>query len=262
MSRWLLLLVGCLLVTPVRAGDWRDTLTSPQPGKFAPLRPQKAVYRFGWGAITAAQATFEFTKARGQYQMNMTTATTGAVRALWKMDSQHTACCYAATLRPIRLQQTEVYKSETQTTKTEFSPEGARRTTQVTPTTEPPDKEHRFKCANVFDLLSALLFVRSQPLQQGDRYRLVVFPSKAAYLADVEVIGHEKLKVPAGSYDAIKCQLRLQGIDKHLELEPHKKFKRAFAWLSDDRDRVLLKIEAEIFVGSVWTELQSVEFPQ
>jgi hypothetical protein len=263
MSRWLLLLLCCLFVLPLRADDWRATLNPPQPGNFLPPRPLKAVYRFGWGAITAAQANFDFSKApHGLYQLNMTTQTTGLVRTMWKMDSQHTAYCTASTLRPIRLQQTEAYKSETQTTKTEFSAEGARRTTQVTPSTEPPDKEHRFKCPNVFDLQSALLFVRSQRLQPGDHYRLVVFPSKAAYLADIEVLGREKLKVPAGSYDAIKCQLHLQGIDKHMELEPHKKFKRAYAWLSDDRDRLLLKIEAEIFVGSVWTELQSVQFPQ
>jgi len=262
MIRWLLPLLCLLFVGPARAGDWRDTLTSPQPGKFAPFRPQKAVYRFGWGGITAAQATFDFSKAHGEYQLDMNTQTTGFVRTLWKMDSRHTANCNATTFRPIRLQQTEIYKSETETTKTEFSPEGARRTTQVTPSKEPPDKEHKFKCPNVFDLLSALLFVRSQPLLQGDKYRMVVFPSKAGYLTDIEVIGREKLKVPAGNYNAIKCQVRLQGITKHMELEPHRKFKRAFAWVSDDRDRVLLKIEAEIFVGSVWTELQSVEFAQ
>jgi hypothetical protein len=263
MSRWLLLLLlTCLLAAPARAEDWRDTLTPPVPGKFPPPRPFKSVYRFGWSGIVAAQANFDFSKApHGQYQLAMNTHTTGFVRTLWKMDSQHIAFCTASTLRPIRLQQTEIYKSETETTKTEFSAEGARRTTQVTPSKEPPDKEHRFKCANVFDLQTALLFIRSQRLQPGDQYRLVVFPSKAAYLAEIEVLGREKLKVPAGSFDAIKCEVRLQGITKHLELEPHKKFKRAFAWLSDDRDRLLLKIEAEIFVGSVWAELQSVEFP-
>jgi hypothetical protein len=30
--------------------------------------------------------------------------------------------------------------------------------------------------------------------------------------------------------------------------------------MSDDPDRLLLKIEAQIFVGSVFAELQSVEF--
>jgi hypothetical protein len=45
-----------------------------------------------------------------------------------------------------------------------------------------------------------------------------------------------------------------------MQLEPHRKFKRASAWLSDDRDRLILKVQADIAVGSVWTELQTVEF--
>jgi hypothetical protein len=192
----------------------------------------------------------------------MTTQTTGVVRALWKMDSQHVACCRASNLRPISLQQTEIYKGKTETIKADFSPDGPRYLSQVTPAKGPPKKERRFKFGNVYDLQTSLLFIRSQRLQAGDHYRLVVFPGKAAYLADVNVVGREKIKVPAGSYDAVKCQLSLQEVDKNLELEPYKKFKRAYAWISDDKDRLLLKISAEIFVGSVWTELQSVEFPE
>ena len=262
MTRWLLLLLACLLAAPAGAEDWRDTLTALPPGKFAPPRPFKSMYHFGWSGVVAAQASFDFSRApHGQYQLSMTTKTTGFVRTLWRMDSQHTALCTASTLRPIRLQQTEAYKSETETVKAEFSPEGARYLSQVAPTKEPPKREHRFKYGNIFDLQTALLFIRSQRLQAGDHYRLVVFPGKAAYLADIEVLGREKLKVPAGTYDAVKFELRLQEVNKNLELEPHKKFKRAFAWMSDDRDRQLLKIQAEIFVGSVWGELQSVEFP-
>ena len=130
------------------------------------------------------------------------------------------------------------------------------------PSKEPPGKERRFKCANLFDLQSGLLFIRSQRLEAGDRYRFIVYPATYGYLVDIEVLGREKLKVPAGSYDAIKCQVRLQEVNKNLELEPHKKFKRAYAWLSDDADRLMLKIQADIFVGSVWCELQSVEFPR
>jgi hypothetical protein len=179
------------------------------------------------------------------------------------MDSQYTASCALSTLRPLRLHQTEVYKAKTLTTDTTFSADAVRHSTQVTPAKgppPPPDKEHRFKYGNVFDLESALLFLRSQSLDQGDRYRIVVFPARGAYLADVEVVSREKVKVPAGSYDAIKCQLSLQEVDKNLQLAPHKKFKRAFAWVSDDRDRIVLKIQADIFVGSVWCELESVDF--
>jgi hypothetical protein len=256
---WLLLL---LLALPVWAGDWRETLSPPQPGRFPPPRPLNAVYRFGWSGITAAEADFHLSKSsRAQLRLAIKTKTIGVVRTLWCMDSQHTAICNMTSLHPITLQQTEIYKDETETNKAEFTAEEVRRLTRVTPSKEPPEKERRFKCANVFDLQSGLLFVRSQRLQVGDHYRLVIYPAKSAYLADIEVLGREKLKVGAGNYDAIKCQVRLQGVSKKMELEPHKKFKRAFAWLSDDHDRLLLKIEAEIFVGSVWTELQSVEFP-
>jgi hypothetical protein len=273
MKLWIWLVCG-LIAAPVLAEtevrpatalthDWRDTLTPIQPGRFPLPRPVQATYHFGWSGITAAQASFDLSKsAHDQFQLVMKTQTTGAVRALWRMDSQHTALCVASTLRPIRLEQTEVYKSETETTKVEFSPEGTRRTTRVVPSKEPPGKERRFKCANLFDLQSGLLFMRSQRLQSGDRYRFIVYPAKYGYLVDLEVLGREKLKVPAGTYDAIKCQVRLQEVDKNLELQPHKKFKRAFAWLSDDPDRLLLKIQADVFVGSVWCELQSVEFPR
>jgi hypothetical protein len=54
--------------------------------------------------------------------------------------------------------------------------------------------------------------------------------------------------------------LKLQRVNKKNELEPHRKFKRATIWISDDNDRVLLRIESQIFVGAVIAELQSIRF--
>jgi hypothetical protein len=62
----------------------------------------------------------------------------------------------------------------------------------------------------------------------------------------------------AGSYNAIKLDLQLKRIGKHLQLEPHRKFRRATIWVSDDPERLLLRIEAQVFVGTVFAELQSV----
>jgi hypothetical protein len=246
---------------PAAAADWRDTLSPPTPGRFPQPRPLKAVYRFGWSGVTAAEAKFDLSRsAHGQYRLSMNTQTIGFARSLWQMDSQHSAVCQAATLRPIRLQQTEKYKNETETTEAVFTADEVRRQTHVTPLKGPQEKEKRFKFPNVFDLQSGLLYVRSQRMTVGDHYRFVVYPSTSPYLADIEVLGREKLKAAGTTYNAIKCQVRLQGISKKLELTPHKKFKRALAWMSDDRDRLLLRIEAEVFVGSVWAELQSAEF--
>jgi hypothetical protein len=244
LAAWL-----CATLLPLASlADWRDGLTNPQPGAFPLPAPMKANYRFGWGAVTAAEASFDFSHPKhGLLQLKMDTKTIGVVRGMWRMDAKHTAWCDAATLRPIALQQTEIYRDETTKTDAKFSPDGVR------------TKDKRFKCPDLFDLQTALLFVRSQPLRPDDVYRIVVYPAKAAYLATVRVAGTERVKVAGQEYQAIKLELELQRVTKKLELESHKKFKQAAAWISDDRDRLLLKIKSEVFVGSVWAELESVK---
>jgi hypothetical protein len=102
--------------------------------------------------------------------------------------------------------------------------------------------------------------VRSQPLEVGDVVRFVSYPTSQAYYTEVEVVGQEKITEAGKQFPALKCALRLQGVKKDMTLEPHKKFKRAFVWLSDDSDRLLLKIESELTVGKVWMDLAHVEF--
>src|SRR5205823_14111731 len=121
-------------------------------------------------------------------------------------------------------------------------------------------KTRQFALPNLFDLHSAALYLRSQPLAQGNVYRLAVYPATNAYLAIVTVTGREKISVHAGTYMAIKLDLQLKRIGKNLELQPHRKFRRGTIWVSDDPDRLIVRIEAQVFVGTVFAELQSVRF--
>jgi hypothetical protein len=105
-----------------------------------------------------------------------------------------------------------------------------------------------------------MLYLRSQPLKDRSVYRVVAYPATNAYLATVTVIGREKASVHAGSYSAIKLDLQLKRIGKQRQLEPHRKFRHATIWVSDDAERLLLRIEAQVFVGTVFAELQSVSF--
>src|SRR4029077_231469 len=91
-------------------------------------------------------------------------------------------------------------------------------------------------------------------------YRIAVYPATSAYVATVTVLGRERTSVRAGSYNSIKLDLQLKRIGKNLDLEPHRKFRHATAWVSDDANRILLRLEAQIFVGSVFAELQSIQF--
>lgn len=249
-----------VLLANASAGDWQAELTR-KPGTFAPLRPLKANYDFGWAGFKAARAEVEFSRtASGQYQLDVKGASVGAARALWKMDSTSKSVVRAKTLLPIELVQNEVYSDESRKTTVVFGPEEVSRTRETKPADEGSGKTKKFKFSPVHDLHSALLFVRSQPLEKGNVVRVLTYPAADAYLAEVEVLGREAVKVAGRSWPAIKLGFKLQKVDKKLKLLPHKKFKKATAWLSDDSDRLLLKIETEVMIGKVWMELSSVQF--
>jgi len=242
--------------------DWRNEL-SKQPGSFAALRPATFHYAFGWSGLTAAEADAEFTLSPdGQYVLDFSAKTTGIVRTMWKMDAVAASACHPTTFRPARLTQTETYKDKKVTTVVDFLTDGPTRLRRI----DPPDRGAatlaKFNFSDVHDLNSAVLFIRSQRLDQGDSVKLCVFPASAPYLTTVTVTGRGKIKVAGREWDAIKCDLQLSRIENDFTLTPHKKFKKATAWISEDHDRLLLKIEAEVFVGRIWAELRRVGFPE
>jgi hypothetical protein len=261
--RFALLVPLLLIALPVLAAppSWQSNLTTER-GDFPDLRPLRAKYVFGWAGISAASADVHFTQpSPGRFQLEAAGRTVALTRALWKLDANARAVADAERLRPVEVNQTEEYRRKTVVTHLSFGDDGVRSTRRETRIGSVAEtKAREFKFANLFDLHSALLFLRSQPLRDRSVYRVVVYPATSAYLATVTIVGRERVSVRAGTYNAIKADLQLHRLGKNLELEPHRKFRRATAWISDDQNRILLRIEAQIFIGSVFAELQSIRF--
>jgi len=242
--------------------SWESTLTKDPPGNFPELRPVHTTYHFGWSGFTAGTGDMHFSKTVDKrFQLEATGRTIGLVRALWKLDASYDGLVDAETLRPIESKQTEIYRKKKLITDLTFTNSGVTRARTEGPgagttTTRP------FDFPSLFDLHSALLYLRSQPLSDRSVYRIVVYPATSAYLTTVTVLAHERVFVRAGTYNAIKIDLQLKRLGKKLELEPHRKFRRATIWISDDENRIPLRIEAQIFVGTVFAELQAVRFEQ
>ena len=250
--------VSLLWIESAAAASWESTVTASSPPSFPNPRPLHARYGFGWSGFPCATAESRLTKPGGdRLQLEITAHTTGLARALWKFDGTHVSVIEASTLHPISVRQVENDRGKKILTELSFNSAGV--VSKVTETPGPGTKTRKFEFPRLFDLQSALLYLRSQPLQERSVQRIVVYPATAPYLATVTVLGRERVTVPAGTYNAIKFDLQLNRI-KDGELQPHRKFRRAKAWLSDDADRIMLKIEAQVFVGSVFCELQAVEF--
>jgi Protein of unknown function (DUF3108) len=240
---------------------WEATVTASSPPSFPGPRPMHAKYGFGWSGFPGAAADVRLTKAAGdRFQFEGAIHTIGLVRSLWKFDATHTSSVDAGTLHPVEMKQIENARNKKTITSLSFDSSGVTSRETETPGKNVDPKVRRFDCPNLLDLYSALLYLRSQPLQDRSIQRIVVYPATSAYLATVTALGRERLTGPSGTYNAIKFDLQLSKIGKNRELEPHRKFRRATVWLSDDSDRLLLRIQAQIFVGTVFAELQSVEF--
>lgn len=257
-SAQILSILAALAPAVCFGADWDSTLSKDPPGNFPPLRPARATFSFGWSGVKAATAEVRLTKPGGErYQMEATGETIGLARTLWRYEIDYRSTINAGTLKPIDLMQIEKVRGKKIVTAVSFKPDEV-----VSQETKEPAKTRtrRFLFAGVNDLLSTALYLRSQPLKNGDVYRMVVYPATSAYLATITVTGRENITVGSGRYTAIKCDLQLSKINKKRQLEPHKKFRRASIWLSDDSDRLPVRAEAQIFVGTVFADLQSVQF--
>ena len=244
-----------------QAAEWENTLSKLPTNPFTELRSVRARYSFGWGGFTAATADLHFEKmGNGRLQLTGAGKTIGLVRTLWTYDLEHKALTDAATLRPMQVREVETTRTKQTTTELKFSTEGVEGTREERKGDAVKSKKGRFEFPNLQSLSSALLLVRAQPLSNGDVERVVAYPATSSYLCTITVIGRERITVPAGTFDAIKMTGQLSKIGKDRELVPHKKFRNATVWLSDDANRLLLRIEAQVFVGKVYTELQSVQF--
>ena len=249
-----------VLAPALRAASWEATVTPLTPGSFPELRPVRTTYRFGWNGISAGRGDIRLAKSPAGFEFHATGGTVGLARKLWKYDVRHTARSDSQTLRPIEVHEIEQVRSKKFTTRLSFGPTGVVSDREEQEGGLTKSKTRRFGFPDVLSVNSALLFLRTQPLHDGAEHRIVVYPSTSAYLATITARGRERLNGPTGTYNTIKVDVQLTKIGKKRELKPHKNFRTATVWLSDDEDRLVLRIATEVFVGTVFAELESVQF--
>ncbi len=107
--------------------------------------------------------------------------------------------------------------------------------------------------ANALDEVSFLYFVRSLPLEPGDTYRYERFFEADGNPVEIEVLGREEVRVPAGRFETVVVRPVLQTDGLFAEGG------RARVWLSDDERRIIVKIESSMKVGRVDMYLRSYE---
>lgn len=107
----------------------------------------------------------------------------------------------------------------------------------------------------VQDVLSSVYFTRTRELKAGAEIVLDV-NTRENWPLVVKVIKKERVKVPAGTFDAwlVEPMMRREGIFIQ-------KGKRLRLWLTDDERRVPVLMKVEVFFGHVTAKLRNMAVP-
>lgn len=256
-------LLAFLTLTLLQAAPaWKGELTSSAPGPFPKLAPTELDLSVSWnGMIKAGTVRVEFAppdvRKPGNLIVRSSAASHGAAGALFPYQTNFWSEVDPTTLRPRLFHAVETDDKEQVDTTVRYFPTHveSREINKLHKTGKTTQTDRAFHFAPVFDIFSAMLHVRSQKLDAGDKMTLVVRPFGTSYLLKVHVVGREHHQ----GRDAIRLSVGMRKIDrKSLELLPYKKLKRdATFWLSDDAERIPLEMRAAVFIGDVRATLTS-----
>ena len=257
------LLASCfgVLAGPLLA-DWRDSLTPDIPGSFPPSRPFEAEFRIGWTDIEAARAHTKITgDGPGIIRFTGTCATSGLARMLWQLDGTLDSTSAIEGIQTVYSVQNETYAKYSILTQIVARPDGIWCLRENFPPRGNPARWKHIKISPLRDLFSGVLFIRSQNLVPGALISTIIFPGDCPFLVEIRDVGTCKINVAGAARDAIKLDIHLQRINLKLgQVERYGKFQSGTIWLSNDADRIPLRVEINIFVGYVFAELESVVF--
>jgi hypothetical protein len=234
--------------------SWTSSLTKTAPGSFPPLTPCRVVFDLSWNNLLSAGSAKVLMQEAGGYQVARAEAgTSGFARSLWSYDCVMTSVMERGPLRAVFLNHSETDASETIAYKVGFSSLKVLTETLLTPKGGAAKKSTAIcPFGPVDDLQSAILYVRSQALKQGDSITRVVQPFDRPYLTTFTVVGRENRKVEGTTYPTIKLDVKIRKLDtKTLALGSFKKVKTATFWVSDDTWRLPIEMHADIFVGFI-----------
>ncbi len=244
--------------------NWRKSPVPAQAGNFPETLPCRAQYEFGWTNIGAAKADVTFSYSGDHYFFSASGGTYGWARKLWKIDATQISSGFRGSWLPEKMHQIERYRSYTMIMDVQYNKLQADRLRMAIPTPGKPHARKIFPIKNMRDMLAAMLFVRSQPLRNGDQISQVVFPGDSAFFIQNRVLGRETIDCGGKPMRTIKFSLSMKKIlmdgPQEGSLVAHRKFHSGVIWISDDNKRIPIRAEMDIFIGYVYAQLKSVQF--
>ncbi|MFM2196641.1 MAG: hypothetical protein RLZZ505_73 [Verrucomicrobiota bacterium] len=247
-----LLCFCCALAAPA----WKAELSPPTPGHHPDIASSTLDFTLSWkGTLNAGKLRMEFApksaRKPGVFVTKCTASSLGAVAKLYPYSLSYWSEIHPGTLNSKYFHATEDHGKETVVTTNRYSSGkvSVSEITTLSKTGAVSTDTFSFPIGPARDLISAILYVRSQKLDPGEEHTLLLMPFRTPYLLKVKVEAKEQHL----GRDALRISFGLRKIDRNsLALVPYKKLKKPVTlWLSNDADRIPIELRASVYIGDV-----------
>jgi hypothetical protein len=211
--------------------SWMKKVQPFENGSHPKLKPTKLEYEFSWkGTVKAGQLIFEFNKKDKRYKgINISQAYGRSQNIAYGLFPYHfsmTSFTKESTNKPLLFAANESDKRDKVKTTNTFKPNGITHSATETDirTKVVTKRDHIFKFPNAHDPISAIQYIRGQPLKNGEKIYLCLHPFKSPMFSEITVLGREMHNGKA----CIKLDVKLQKIDNDtMHLKVYDKLKKA-----------------------------------
>ena len=209
-------------------------------------------YKLKYGFITAAEGTLKVLDSdlkfdgKPTYRLSVDGVTSGTFDVFYKIRDHYDSYIDRGDLKPYFYQENIREGGYKRQDKARFSQDEKKvvgtKGTFKTPTTQ------------TFDLVSSYYFARSldiSKMKSGDKVKLNYFLGDEISQLEIQFVGREEVKTKLGKIRCLKFSP---------SIKPGRIFRkdsRLYLWVTDDGNRVPVKAQVEILVGSVVMEIAS-----
>lgn len=211
---------------------------------------EKLTYKLRYGIISAATGTLKVEKSKlrfsnpNAFHLSAFGQTSGAFSVFYTVKNQYDSYIDGDTYLPY-LYTEDIHEGSY--TRKEYA-------TFDHKNKKVSGKKGTFKSptSQFFDLLSSYYFSRNldlSTLKKGDTFKITYFLNDEVSQLSVQYVGIEKIKTSLGTVECIKFSP---------EIKPGRIFKKdsqLFLWVTNDGNRIPVKAEVEILIGSITMEL-------
>lgn len=182
-------------------------------------------------------------------------ATAGAAALLKQISDEATSVIDVETGRPISLESLIVNSGKRTTASAKFSGGIAEVTYQRPTDTEPKTTKINFGNVVVNDAHTAMAALRGWRATKGASRTVHVIGGRRLWRIDVTYAGEQTIGGTLGNRRAIMFEGKSYRAKPNMTIESNKPSRTFTVWLSDDADRVPLKVTASTELGEIAMEL-------